>query len=93
VSAADVEGSRAIRLPLTAIYDRTGMPQVWVVDTATSKVSALTVKLGAARNDTVLIAGGLNGGETIVTAGVNMLHPGQKVKLLGAPAAVAKVQQ
>ena len=29
--------------------------------------------------------GGLDGGEIVVTAGVQALHPGQKVRLLGAP--------
>ena len=33
---------------------------------------------------TVVISGGLEGGEIVVTAGVQALHPGQKVRLLGA---------
>ena len=32
----------------------------------------------------VIISGGLQPGETIVTAGVQSLHPGQKVRLLGS---------
>jgi hypothetical protein len=36
---------------------------------------------GPAGND-LLIAGGLTSGQTIVTAGVNQLKPGQKVKIL-----------
>jgi hypothetical protein len=32
----------------------------------------------------VVISGGLAGGELVVTAGVQALHPGQKVRLLGA---------
>jgi hypothetical protein len=31
-----------------------------------------------------IISGGLDGGELVVTAGVQALHPGQKVRLLGA---------
>ena len=34
---------------------------------------------------TVVISHGLDGGEIVVTAGVQALHPGQKVRLLGAP--------
>lgn len=79
----DVEGERAIRLPLTAIHDADGTPKVWIVDGA-SKVSARPVKLGAAQKDTVLIAEGLNAGEIVVTAGVNQLHAGQKVKAAGS---------
>jgi hypothetical protein len=33
---------------------------------------------------TVAIAEGLDSGEVIVTAGVQALHPGQKIRILGA---------
>ena len=59
---------------------------MWVVDARTSQVATRAVTLGAAQNDSVLIAGGLDGGETVVTAGVHMLHAGQKVKVLVAHA-------
>lgn len=80
VFAPDVDGRSAIRLPLTAIYNKDGQPLVWVVDTQTSQVSSRMVKLGSAQHDQVLIASGLAAGETVVTAGVHMLHAGQKVK-------------
>jgi hypothetical protein len=32
---------------------------------------------------TVVVSGGLGGGEIVVTAGVQALHPGQKVRPLG----------
>ncbi len=80
VFAADVDGQSAIRLPLTAIHDRGGQPQVWVIDAKTSQVAARAVTLGSAQDDSVLIASGLAGGETVVTAGVHMLYAGQKVK-------------
>lgn len=85
VHAADIEGSTAIRLPLTAIYNKDGQALVWVVDEKTSKVATRAVKLGAAHNDSVLVAQGLSGGEQVVTAGVNMLHQGQKVLRIEAP--------
>jgi len=80
VFAPDVEGRAAIRLPLTAIYDPDGEPLVWIVDAETSRVATRPVKLGAVHNETVLIAGGLQGGERVVTAGVHMLHAGQRVR-------------
>jgi len=89
VFAPDVEGSRAIRLPLTAIYYKGGQPLVWVVDTSTSQVATRAVNLGAAQNDHVLVTSGLVGGETVVTAGVHMLHAGQKVKVVDGAAPVA----
>jgi hypothetical protein len=33
---------------------------------------------------TVAVSGGLDTGEVVVTAGVQALHPGQKVRLLGS---------
>jgi RND family efflux transporter MFP subunit len=83
VFAPDVEGARAIRLPLTAIYDKDGQPLIWVVDGRTSQVATRAVKLGAVQNDSVLVTEGLAGGETVVTAGVHMLHVGQRVKAAG----------
>ena len=87
VFAPDVDGSTAIRLPLTAIYSKDEQPLVWVVDGKTSKVATRPVKLGSVQNDNVLIAGGLQGGETVVTAGVHMLHAGQQVKVVNGGAA------
>lgn len=90
VFAADVDGVRAIRLPLTAIHNVNGQSMVWVVDAKTGQVGTRAVKLGAAQNDHVLIAQGLTPGETVVTAGVHMLFAGQKVKVAGAAEAAAK---
>lgn len=84
VFTPDVEGTRAIRLPLSAIVDTDGKPRVWVVDGTTSRVSARAVQLGAAEKDSVLIAGGVSAGDIVVTAGVNQLNAGQKVKVAGS---------
>ncbi|MEW6691109.1 MAG: efflux RND transporter periplasmic adaptor subunit, partial [Pseudomonadota bacterium] len=92
VHAPDVDGGSAIRLPLTAIYNKEGQPQVWIIDPASQKVSPRAVKLGAAHNDSVLVAEGLEGGEQVVTAGVHKLHPGQKVRP-AASTGVAQVAQ
>ncbi len=83
VLAPDVDGQRAIRLPLTAVVDGDGKRSVWVVDARTQQVAAREVKLGSAQNDSVLVTGGLAGGDIVVTAGVHMLQPGQRVRLAG----------
>jgi membrane fusion protein, multidrug efflux system len=85
VLAADVDGASAIRLPLTAIYNKDGQPLVWVIGAATAQVDTRAVKLGAVQNDHVIVASGLAHGETVVTAGVHMLVAGQKVKVVAAP--------
>jgi RND family efflux transporter MFP subunit len=92
VYTPDVDGSNAIRLPLTAIHDNGGQPLVWIVDERTSQVTRRAVALGSAQNDAVLVTGGLAGGEMVVTAGVHMLHAGQKVKVVGAAAAASATQ-
>ena len=84
VLAPDVDGSSAIRLPLTAVVDRDGKRLVWVVDQRSGRVAAREVKLGSAQNDEVLVSSGLAGGETVVSAGVHMLQPGQRVQLVAA---------
>ncbi len=73
------QGAGAIRLPLTAVLDRGGRPQVWVLDRASATVRPRPVTLGEARQDSVAIATGLAEGETVVTAGVHLLVDGQKV--------------
>jgi RND family efflux transporter MFP subunit len=87
VSVSGADGSRAIRLPLTAIHDRDGQPMVWVVDRDTSRVSTRPVQLGGAHDDAVLVTAGLEGGETVVTAGTHRLHAGQRVRPVAAQGA------
>ena len=84
VNLVDTDTSSAIRLPLTAIYNKTGDALVWVLNPKTTQVSARKVVLGGAQNDTVWVKEGLANGETVVTAGVNLLVEGQKVLVTGA---------
>lgn len=92
VHVADVEGRSAIRLPLTAIVHRDGQALVWLVDPASAQVATHPVELGSAQDDAVTVTRGLAGGETVVTAGVNLLHAGQRVKLASSSAAASGVQ-
>jgi RND family efflux transporter MFP subunit len=87
VYTPDAGAAQAMRLPLTAIYDKAGQPLVWVVDTQTQTVATRAVTLAGAQQDSVLVASGLKDGETVVTAGVHMLSPGQKVLLAATGAA------
>lgn len=81
VFAPDVAGSSAIRLPLTAIWQKDAQPRVWIIDAKTAQVHTQPVTLAGAHDDSVLIASGLSGGETVVTAGVNQLYEGQRVRM------------
>ena len=69
----------AIRLPLTAIHHGQAGDGL-ARRRADLQVAPRAVELGSAQNDAVLVASGLAGGETVVTAGVHMLHAGQRVK-------------
>ena len=78
-----------IKLPLSALREEQGRSAVWLVDAASMTVRSQAVQLaGADRNDAV-IAGGLLAGQIVVTAGVHVLNPGQKVKFYMEPGAVA----
>ena len=61
-----------------------GKTAVWVVDKART-VSLRNIELGSADANTVQVASGLKPGDVVVTAGVQALRPGQKVRLLGGP--------
>jgi RND family efflux transporter MFP subunit len=75
-----------IRLPLTALFQDKAASSVWVVEN--DAVRLVPVQVGSTIDEDVLIASGLTPGQSVVTAGVNLLKPGQKVKILGAEAAV-----
>ena len=57
---------------------------MWVVDPATKTVSARNIEVLRFDPASVSVASGLDTGEIVVTAGVQALHPGQKVRLLGS---------
>ena len=69
-------------VPLTAIIESDGRPSVWVVDLVHKTVALRAVEIMRYDPTVVVISRGLQDGEVVVTAGVNVLHPGQKVKLL-----------
>jgi len=70
-----------IRLPMTALVNSKEGNAVWVVENGVVKL--VPVQLASASGSEVVITQGLNGGQTVVTAGVNQLRAGQKVSLLG----------
>ncbi len=74
----------AIVVPTSALYTRDATPRVWVVDAATQTVKPVDVTLGASRDEGVVVTRGLKGGDIVVTAGANLLRPGQKVRLVEA---------
>jgi len=71
-----------IKVPLTALFHEKSATSVWVVENGAVRLVPVTVS-GVSGNDLVL-GSGVKPGQTVVTAGVNLLKPGQKVTILGA---------
>ncbi len=74
-----------MEVPPSALTESDGRPAVWVVDPQTQTVSLRNVDVVRYDPADVVISQGLETGEVVVTAGVQVLRPGQKVRLLGAP--------
>ena len=67
-------------LPLSALHEKAGMPAVWLVDPASSKVRLVNVELGSYREEGVALLGGIDADDWVVTVGVHMLSEGQTVR-------------
>jgi RND family efflux transporter MFP subunit len=75
-----------VELPSSALTESGGRPAVWVVDPKSETVSLRNVDVSQYEPAGIVVSQGLDAGEIVVTAGVQTLHPGQKVRLLeGAP--------
>ena len=72
-----------IRIPASALTSANGAPAVWIVDLGSSSVSLQNVEVASFGVAEVAIAGGLAPDDVVVSAGVQALRPGQKVRLLG----------
>lgn len=78
-----VEGDPLIVVPASALATSEGQPAIWVVDPAKSTVALKTIRIARHEPDSVIVAEGLAPGDTVVTAGVQTLRAGQKVRILG----------
>jgi RND family efflux transporter MFP subunit len=75
-----------VEVPASALTEANGRPAVWLVDPQSLTVSLRNVEVRRYDPAKVVVSQGLEAGETVVTAGVQTLVPGQKVQLLGAGA-------
>lgn len=74
------------KLPLSALKEQQGQTVVWVVDPGTMTVATTPVQVAGADGNLAVIGSGLSAGQRVVTAGVHVLSPGQKIKLYAEPA-------
>ncbi len=69
-----------VKVPLTALYQEKGVTSVWVVEKGAVKL--VPVQVGGVSGNDVLLTGGVVSGQTLVTAGVHVLNPGQHVVIM-----------
>jgi membrane fusion protein, multidrug efflux system len=84
VGRATLTSADVIEIPAMALTEANGRPAVWVVDPATQTVSLRNIDVVRYDPATVIVSQGVEAGDVVVTAGVQALRPGQKVRLLGA---------
>ena len=70
-----------VALPLSVLFEKNGAPAVWVFDEQTGTAALKPVAITRYDADTVVIASGLAKGDTVISAGINTLREGQKVRL------------
>lgn len=88
-------GVVAIKLPTSALRQEGQATAVWVYDAASSTVKSQVVQIATADGNEAVVAGGLTPGMQVVSTGVHVLSPGQKVTVYQpknsvAPAAKAQ---
>lgn len=81
IGSVSARPAKAILLPWQALTSSAGKPAVWIVDPSTKAVATAPVEVLAFDSGTVVIASGLNEGQSVVTAGGQLLSPGQTVEI------------
>ena len=80
----NVDAAQVIEIPASALTQFNGQPAVWIVDPTSLTVATRNVEVLRFDPATVTVSQGLDKGDIVVTAGVQALRPGQKVRLLGS---------
>jgi multidrug efflux system membrane fusion protein len=87
--ALSMVGRPVIKLPTSALRQEGQASAVWVLDRATMTVRSQQVQIATADGNEAVIAAGLQPGMTVVSAGVHVLSPGQKVRIYEEKTSVA----
>ncbi len=82
-ASALISARLQILIPTSAILQKDGKQNVWIVDPKTAKVSARQVRIASdgAAGGSVDVVEGIDAGERVVVAGVNELSDGQTIKI------------
>ena len=74
-----------VALPWGALTADAGTPAVWIVSPKDDTVALRRIGIDSYDVGTIIVRDGLEPGETVVTAGAQLLRPEQRVALAGAP--------
>ena len=77
--SSEFAGVQAIKLPTSALRQEGGTTAVWLFDKATSTVKSVPIVVATADGNEAVIASGVKVGDVVVSAGVHVLSPNQKV--------------
>ena len=78
-STGQTDGTNVV-LPWSAISATAGGQAVWIVDPGSGAVELRQVRVHRYTSDSVLLEGGVEPGETVVSYGAQLLYPGRVVK-------------
>lgn len=78
---AGAAGTPVIKLPTSALRQDGQGTAVWVLDKASMTVRSQPIQLATADGNEAVVAAGLQPGQLVVSAGVHVLSPGQKVTI------------
>ncbi|CAM3312799.1 efflux RND transporter periplasmic adaptor subunit [Polaromonas hydrogenivorans] len=81
VEAGVPSGTPVIKLPSSALRREGQATTVWVLDKAAMTVRSQVIQVATADGNEVVVASGLEPGMQVVSAGVHVLSPGQKVSI------------
>ena len=70
-----------IKLPTSALRQEGQTTTVWVLDKTRMTVSSQVIQVATADGNEIVVASGLQPGMLVVSAGVHVLSPGQKVSI------------
>ncbi len=79
-----IDRDAGISLPAGALTELGDQPAVWVVDPKDMTVALRSIEIASFDQVRVVVANGVEAGDVVVTAGVQALRPGQKVRFLGS---------
>jgi RND family efflux transporter MFP subunit len=80
--SVELNSASVITIPASALTRSNQQPAVWIVDPSKLTVSLRNIEVSRYDPGTVVVGQGLDTGDIVVTAGVQALHPDQKVRLL-----------